>query len=100
MASSRIKVLRTTIIAWLAGMSASCVMSQKLTRDYDFIDTCSEGLARVEINGKWGFIDQTGKEVIPCKYDEADFFNKGVAKVNLNGKIYFIDKEGNKVICK
>ncbi|MDR1792653.1 MAG: hypothetical protein LBR36_04330 [Bacteroidales bacterium] len=30
MASSRIKVLRTTIIAWLAGMSASCVMSQNL----------------------------------------------------------------------
>lgn len=29
----------------------------------------NNGLAAVKRNGKWGFIDKTIKEVIPCKYD-------------------------------
>ena len=38
---------------------------------YDVADGFSEGLARVILNGKWGFIDKSGREVIPCKYDNA-----------------------------
>jgi hypothetical protein len=30
-----------------------------------------EGLAKVKLNGKWGFIDKTGKEIVPPKYDGA-----------------------------
>lgn len=29
----------------------------------------NNGLAAVKRNGKWGFIDKTIKEIIPCKYD-------------------------------
>ena len=36
---------------------------------YDDIDCLSEGLAGVKKNGKYGFIDKTGKVVIPFKYD-------------------------------
>jgi serine/threonine protein kinase len=58
-------------------------------------------LAAVKFNGKWGFIDKTGKEVIPCKYDYAAHFSEGFAAVELNGKYGYIDKTGKKVIpCK
>ena len=32
---------------------------------------------------KYGFIDITGKEVIPAKYDETKDFYEGLAAVNL-----------------
>ena len=55
-------------------------------------------LVPTEYNGKWGFIDQAGEEVIPFIYDDARYFNKdGKAKVKLNGETFFIDVKGNRV---
>ncbi len=45
-----------------------------------------EGLAAVEINDKWGYIDKTGKIVIEPKYDEAVAFSEGLALVQLGKK--------------
>ena len=68
---------------------------------YDFAGDFSEGFAEVKLNGKYGFIDKTGREVIPCKYDDAESFHEGFAAVKLNGKYGFIDKTGREVIpCK
>ena len=36
---------------------------------FDWAGSFSEGLARVEIDYKWGFIDITGKFVIEPKFD-------------------------------
>lgn len=45
---------------------------------------------------KYGFVDKTGKEVIPARYRRAYDFNDGWAKVMLNDSIdCFIDKSGN-----
>ena len=61
----------------------------------------SEGLARVEINKKYGFIDKTSKIVIPCEYEYADDFSEGLAVVRKDGECGFIDKTGKVVIpCK
>lgn len=50
-------------------------------------------------NGKWGFIDKTGKEVIPCEWDRANDFSEGLACVmNSEGKFGYIDKTGQLVI--
>lgn len=49
----------------------------KFNRKGDF----SEGLARVEIDGKWGFINEKGELVIPCECDEVGCFYEGYAKV-------------------
>ena len=49
-------------------------------------------------NGKWGFIDKSGNEVVPCKYDYVYSFSEGLARVRLDGKEGFIDKSGNEVI--
>ena len=47
---------------------------------------------------KWGFIDGTGKLIIPFKYDRVYGFAEGLAAVWLNGKGGFIDKTDNIVI--
>ena len=49
-------------------------------------------------NGKYGFVDKTGKEVIPFKYEWAVFFSEGLASVKFDGKYGFIDKTGREVV--
>jgi hypothetical protein len=61
---------------------------------YDFASPFSEGLARVELNGKYGFVDREGKEIIPVKYDDAHVFEDGLALVMFNGNWGYIDKNG------
>ena len=46
----------------------------------------NEGLLGVNIGGKWGFIDETGKIVIKPQFDFMRPFNEGVAAVNIGGK--------------
>ena len=64
---------------------------------YDKAYIFSEGLAKVELNGKCGYIDKTGKEVTPLKYDDADNFYEGLAVVELNRKYGFIDNTGKEI---
>ena len=52
----------------------------------DFAGQSLEGLTRIRLNGKYGFIDKTGREVIPIKYDYVFNFSEGLATVQLNGK--------------
>lgn len=54
----------------------------------------SEGLAAVQKNGKWGFINTAGKVVIPFKYDEALDFDDDIAEVMQGDKVFYIDKTG------
>jgi len=56
------------------------------------------GIAKVCVDGKWGFIDKTGKEISAIKYDYVFFFSEGMARVLLDNKYGFIDKLGNEVI--
>ncbi len=37
----------------------------------------NEGLAAVRRGGKWGFVDEAGQEVVPCRYDEVRDFEEG-----------------------
>ena len=55
-------------------------------------------LYRVCREGKWGYIDKTGREVIPCKYDRVWAFSEGLAEVLKSGKYGYIDKTGRAVI--
>ena len=50
---------------------------------YDAGRNFSEGLALVNLNGKWGYVDKIGREVIPFKYDKAYDFSNGLARVYL-----------------
>lgn len=66
--------------------------------DFDYIDNFNEGLACVGLAGRgYGFIDETGKLVIPTIYENADGFKNGRATVKRDGKRYYIDKSGKEI---
>lgn len=80
---------------------------------YDWVTGFHDGMAAVAVevekkgqqeddynHYKWGFIDTTGREVIPCQYaDGVPQFSEGLAFVYVDDeKGQFIDKAGNVVI--
>ena len=67
---------------------------EELEKRYDKVWNFSEGLARVKLNDKRGFINTKGKEICELKYDSVSNFNNGFAAVNLNGKQGFINIGG------
>lgn len=73
----------------------------KSVRKYDALTNFHEGFAAVIKDGKWGYINSDGEEIIPCKYDGSSPFSEGLACVYVgdeNLSIEFIDKKGNTVI--
>lgn len=54
-------------------------------------------LAQVKRNGKYGYIDSTGQEKIPCIYDKVDIFNNGKLKVKEREREFYIDTNGNEI---
>lgn len=55
-------------------------------------------LFTVTVGGKVGFIDRTGKVVIPPRFDNASPFNEDLALVREAGKYEFIDSSGAVVL--
>jgi hypothetical protein len=62
----------------------------------------SEGLAKVKINNKYGYINKDGNIAITAQYDYAGIFLEGLTEVDVKeGDSYkygYIDKEGKTVI--
>lgn len=58
----------------------------------------SEGLAPVQKNGKYGYIDSNGKVVIPLQYDWCDKFSEDLGQVWKNEKLGYIDRTGKMVL--
>ncbi|MBR0599915.1 WG repeat-containing protein [Sinanaerobacter chloroacetimidivorans] len=58
----------------------------------------TEGLVPLSEQGKYGYLDKTGKSVIPFQYDSAWNFSEGLAAVERKGKWGYIDKEGRQKI--
>jgi hypothetical protein len=71
-----------------------------LTVNYQGAGSFSSGLASVynEVDDKWGYIDVTGKLVIPCKFTDCKVFDEGYAAVKVNDKWGYIDRTGNFVL--
>lgn len=63
--------------AQAAEMSYSVMISPQ----YEDADQFYEGLAAVKKDDKWGYIDETGKTVIPFEYDYCYPFSEGLAIV-------------------
>ena len=61
-------------------------------------DGFCEGLSIARGADKVGFVDTTGKLIVPCIWDDAQNYNDGYAAVKLNDKWGFIDTSGELVI--
>ena len=72
----------------------------KMVNEYDEIGSFNEqGLALAKKDGKLGFIDTTGKEIIPLIYDDIGSFNQQrLAIVKKDGKRGVIDTTGKEII--
>jgi hypothetical protein len=57
-----------------------------ISPQFDQADSFSQGLASVQKDRKWGYIDKTGKFVIPPQFEEANAFSKGWTLVRENTK--------------
>lgn len=65
---------------------------------YTNVGALSDGRIPVCRDGKYGFLDTRGHEVIPCKYDEVGFFHHARAKVRLSSHYGIIDTTGRYVL--
>ena len=66
---------------------------------YDFGGGFYEGLASVELNDWWGYIDTNGRIAIPIMWKFAERFHNGLAVVENDCRQWgFIDKTGREVI--
>jgi hypothetical protein len=61
--------------------------------EYDEVGAFSEYLAGVKKDGKAGYIDTTGKWIIPNKFDVGSPFYNGVAIVKDGNEYYQINKK-------
>ena len=61
---------------------------------YDGVLACSEGLYLVVRNGRYGYLDARGKEVIPCQYRLANPMKDGFAMVCDSTRYGMIDRRG------
>lgn len=55
-------------------------------------------LFSIKQNDKWGFIDRTGKVIVPPQFKNAKEFSEGRAGVKVKDKFGFIDQTGKVVI--
>ncbi len=85
-----IKVTKTGLMDTKGHLLTSC--------KYDEISPFSEGMARVKIDSKYGYINQFGSEVIPCEYLKADHFSEGLAPVKQKYKWGYMNDAGKFVI--
>lgn len=74
----------------------------KVLEEYDYVGMSGQGRVAVLKQGKYGYLDREGNEVISCRYDDVGAFkqvgNKIVAKVNHNQQWGLIDREGNEIL--
>jgi hypothetical protein len=58
----------------------------------------SDGVVRVQVNTKYGFINKKGEFAVKPQYDEAEDFSEGLAVVQIGEKYGYINTSGNILI--
>lgn len=75
---------------------------EKRSEGYSAMSTSRYDMIAVRNDeGKWGYINKYGEEVIECIYEEAGHFGRGgLSRVKKDGKYLYINEEGQKQFDK
>ena len=57
-----------------------------------------EGLAAVQLGERYGYIDRSGRVMIPPRFQFAQIFSEGLARVKVDDRSGYIDRDGQIVI--
>ena len=71
--------------------------SQKWEKNYEFVDDCVCGLAKVKKDGLIGYVNKSGVEVIKPQYADGLTFNEGYTAVKDGTKWLYFDSTGKKI---
>ena len=66
--------------------------------EFDYAGNFNEGFSAVLKDGKWGYINTKGEQIVECKFDGVRGFNEGFAAVKKDGKWGYINTKGYSVI--
>jgi hypothetical protein len=64
---------------------------------FDAVKPFRDGLAAVQIDGKWGFIDHGGEIIIKPQFSYTEGFSEGIGLVFQDQWFKFIDKTGRQL---
>jgi tetratricopeptide (TPR) repeat protein len=99
---------KTGALVIRTNFSAAYLASEYASKDFKFTGNlgavCAEGLSvdadgRPDSCSKWGYIDRTGKLVIPAELWSPLEFSEGLAVLSVGGKKGYIDTDGKLVIA-
>ena len=84
---------------FLAGKAGAMALHDKRMRRlteplYSGTLGCTEGRFSVMRDGRYGFADSTGREVVACQYDATGVYVGGYVAVEKDGKYGILDAEG------
>jgi len=72
----------------------------EIKNNYITVEGFKDSFARVYKDGKYGYIDSTGNEVVPCIYDSTNYsgFADDMLAVKKDGLWGYVNKEGVEVV--
>jgi hypothetical protein len=71
--------------------------TQKAQSGAKIVSAFQEGMAITELNGKFGYINRQGAEVVLPRFEEARFFSNNYAAVKMASGWTFINKQGRRI---
>ncbi|MBQ8745256.1 MAG: WG repeat-containing protein [Rikenellaceae bacterium] len=80
------------------GWSLYDSLGRRISRYYDYLGECSDHRIAARTDGRWGYIDTHGCEVIALQYDDAFEYKNGRARVVLNGRPLEIGIDGLEIL--
>lgn len=93
----------TNDIAWVKEQKKTILIDKKgfvvadLPDDYEVIDAYVDGASIIQLHNKYGFIDTSGKIIIPTNFSEVSQFNSGLSVVtDINNEVFYINKKGER----
>ena len=76
---------------------ASINKTNNLTKEID-VNKAGEPLFKNKKDGKYGFVNAKGEQVVECKFDRVDDFSEGLVGVMKDGKWRYINTKGNFIV--